>query len=124
MRHRQNGAVSRPSIDLPEQKARREQRLHSRYPVALELQYKLLDRRRVERLGVGRTVNISSGGVLFEAEGPLPGGPVELGINWPFLLDGVTKLKLIMSGQIVRTDAKTIAVKVEHHEFRTAGRSL
>src|SRR5712692_6263548 len=104
---------------------RNDQRLNGRYPIALELQYKLLNKGRVERLGVGQTLNISSGGVLFEAAGLLPSsGPVELAISWPFLLDGAVKLKLVMSGHIVRNDAKAIAVKVEHHEFRTTGRSL
>ena len=109
----------------PSEKAGSDQRLRGRYPIALELQYKLLNKGRVERLGVGQTLNISSGGVLFEAAGLLPSsGPVELAISWPFLLDGAVKLKLVMSGHIVRNDAKAIAVKVEHHEFRTTGRSL
>ena len=115
----------RVPFTFPSEKAGSDQRLRGRYPIALELQYKLLNKGRVERLGVGQTLNISSGGVLFEAAGLLPSsGPVELAISWPFLLDGAVKLKLVMSGHIVRNDAKAIAVKVEHHEFRTTGRSL
>jgi len=117
--------MSRVPFTSPIEKAESDQRLRGRYPIALELQYKLLNKGRVERLGVGQTLNISSGGVLFEAAGLLPSsGPVELAISWPFLLDGAVKLKLVMSGHIVRNDAKAIAVKVEHHEFRTTGRSL
>ena len=101
---------------------RGDQRLHGRYPIALELQYKLLNKGRLERIGFGRTVNISSDGVLFEADCRLPaGGPIELAMNWPYLLDGVVTLKLVMSGHVVRSDARAIAVKVEHHEFHTAG---
>ena len=99
-----------------------DQRLHGRYPITLELQYKLLNKGRVERLGCGKTLNISSGGVFFEADDLLPaGGAIEVAMNWPYLLDGVVTLKLVMSGRIVRSDAKTIAIKVRHHEFRTAG---
>jgi hypothetical protein len=117
--------MSRVPFTSPIEKVESDQRLRGRYPIALELQYKLLNKGRVERLGVGQTLNISSGGVLFEAAGLLPSsGPVELAISWPFLLDGAFKLKLVMSGRIVRSDAKAIAVKVEHHEFRTTGRSL
>jgi hypothetical protein len=117
--------MSRVPFTSPIEKVESDQRLRGRYPIALELQYKLLNKGRVERLGVGQTLNISSGGVLFEAAGLLPSsGPVELAISWPFLLDGAVKLKLVMSGHIVRNDAKAIAVKVEHHEFRTTGRSL
>ena len=87
----------------------------------MELQYKLLNKERIKRFGFGRTVNLSSGGVLFEADCRLPAsGPIELAMNWPYL-DGVVTLKLVVSGSIVRSDAKAIAVKVEQHEFRTAG---
>ena len=48
-------------------------------------------------------------------------GSIELAMHWPYLLDGVVTLKLVMSGRIVRSDANAIAVKAEHHEFRTAG---
>jgi hypothetical protein len=108
---------------LPDAK-RSEQRLNGRYPITLELQYKLLSKGRVERLGIGRTLNISSGGVLFESDDLLPaGGLIELAMKWPFLLEGICSLKLVMRGRIVRSDAnsKAAAVKGEYHEFRTAG---
>jgi hypothetical protein len=101
-----------------------DQRLSGRYPITLELQYKLLNKGRVEHLGVGRTLNISSGGVLFEADGLLPPTcPIELALNWPFLLEGICNLKLVMRGRIVRCDksSRAIAVKAEYHEFHTAG---
>ena len=78
----------------------RDLRVHGRYPIALELQYKVLSKGRVERQGFGTTVNISSGGVLFEADKQLPdSGIIELAMNWPFLLDGMVTLKLVMSGR-------------------------
>jgi len=101
-----------------------DQRLNGRYPIILELQYKLLNKGRVEHLGAGRTLNISSGGVLFEADGLLPPtGPIELALSWPFLLEGICNLKLVMRGRIVRCDTRSraIAVKTEYHEFHTAG---
>ena len=104
--------------------SRRDQRARNRYPITLELQYKLLDKGRVERVGVGRTVNISSNGVLFETDRSLPtGGSVELAMKWPFLLRGVCGLKLVIRGRIVRCPANTkvTAVRAESHEFRTTG---
>lgn len=106
---------------------RRDQRSKGRYPIALELQYKLLRGSRVERMGLGRTLNISSGGVLFETDNPLPvRGSVELAMKWPFLLQGACGLKLVVRGRIVRCDAGTraTAVRAEYHEFRTAGTRL
>jgi hypothetical protein len=103
-----------------------DQRLHQRYPITLKVEYKLLNRGRVERLGSGLTMNISSGGIFFEADDPLPTrGRVELAMEWPFLLEGVCALKLVMRGRIVRSDTNGIAVQIARHEFRTAGvRSL
>ena len=114
--------MSPTSATAPPPTDRSDQRLHGRYPIALELQYKLLNKKQIKRFGFGRTANMSSGGVLFESDCRLPAsGPIELAMNWPYLLDGVVTLKLVVSGRIVRSDAKAIAVKVEQHEFRTAG---
>jgi hypothetical protein len=117
------GAVAalKRTVGAPTESAS-ERRTKRRYPIHLEVQYKLLKHRRVERLGAGRTLNISSGGVLFEADGTLPpNGPIELALNWPFLLHGSCNLKLVIRGRIVRTADKAIAIRAEFHEFRTAG---
>jgi hypothetical protein len=101
-----------------------DQRANGRYPIALEVQYKVLSGNRVDRVGCGRTLNISSGGVLLETDQLLPPtGCVELAIQWPFLLREVCGLKLVMRGRIVRRDyqTKATAVRAEFHEFRTAG---
>jgi len=101
---------------------RADQRLHQRYPITLKVEYKLLKKGRVARLGSGRTMNISSGGIYFEADESLPSrGRIELAMEWPFLLEGVCALKLVMRGRIVRTDDKGVAVHIAQHEFRTAG---
>jgi len=79
---------------------------------------------RVEQTGTGRTLNISSGGVLFETNDRLPQrGLVEVAMQWPYLLQGVCGLKLIMRGRIVRSggDQRETAVRAEFREFRTAG---
>jgi hypothetical protein len=100
-----------------------ERRANRRYPVALRLQYKLIAKGRIQRIGFGWTINISSRGVLFESEDAMPtNGRIELVLNWPVLLQGVCALKLIMRGRILRTQVKTVALKTEFREFRTAGR--
>jgi len=115
------GAVAARAIVSPAERPT-ERRSKRRYPIHLEVQYKLLKHRRVERLGGGRTLNISSGGVLFEADGLLnTTGPIELALSWPFLLHGSCNLKLVIRGRIVRTNNRAIAIRAEFHEFRTAG---
>ena len=105
-----------------------DQRLHQRYPVILELDYKVLEGRRVTRSGHGRTLNISSGGLLFETASEFEAKPsairaetIELTIEWPISLGETCALKLLMRGRIVRKDSGRLAVRTERHEFRTAG---
>jgi hypothetical protein len=99
-----------------------EQRSHQRYPIELEVEYRLLAKGQSEYLGSGKTRNISSAGVLFEVLGSRPAsGPIELMLSWPFLLEGVCPLKLVMKGRIVRSDVRGVAIQSSYHEFRTAG---
>ena len=102
-----------------------DQRARDRYPISLDLQYKVLRGGRIEQTGTGRTLNISSGGVLFETDDRLPQrGLVEVAMQWPYLLQGVCGLKLVMRGHIVRSggnQTKT-ALRAEFREFRTARR--
>jgi hypothetical protein len=103
----------------------KEQRSHQRYPIELEVEYRLLARGRSEQVGSGKTRNISSGGVLFDALGARPAaGSIEILLTWPFLLEGVCPLKLVMKGQIVRSDVRGVAIQSSYHEFRTAGSRL
>jgi hypothetical protein len=58
---------------------RGDRRIQRRYPVALELEYKVMTGGAVIGSGTGKTGNISSGGVLFRTEDQLAAGPaVEL----------------------------------------------
>lgn len=99
-----------------------EQRSHQRYPIELEVEYRLLAKGHSELVGSGMTRNISSGGVLFEVLGSAPAtGTIELMLSWPFLLEGICPLKLVMKGRIVRSDVRGIAIESNYHEFRTAG---
>jgi len=101
---------------------RRDQRLHPRYPVTVEIEYRLLSKGGVERLDIGKTIDVSSGGVLFKAKDALPAGRlIEVLMDWPCLPKRVHPLKLLMQGRVVRSDGKLVAVRSYHHEFRTAG---
>jgi hypothetical protein len=112
-------AVRARSVQILEE-ATPEQRSRQRYPLELPVKYRLLGKK--ERRGSGKTRNISSNGVLFDVGEPLPvSGSIELTVSWPCLLGGVCPLKLMMTGRIVRSDDKGIAIVSKQHEFRTAG---
>jgi hypothetical protein len=96
-----------------------EQREHPRYAITLDLKYKLLSRGRVVQFGPGRMFNISTGGILFETNDALPSSrSTELTIDWPFLFDGVSPIKLVIQGHIVRNDGNRIAVSIQRHKFQ------
>jgi hypothetical protein len=101
----------------------REQRRHQRYPIALDAEFHLLDRGQSARLRAAKTVNIGTGGLLLECNDSLPPGRrIEVSIQWPFLLDGLCPLKLVIRGRIVRVRGPVVAIETSHHEFRTAAR--
>jgi hypothetical protein len=93
-----------------------------RYDVRLDMRWKLIRRRRVLDQGSGRTLDASSGGILFDAGKPLGLGlNVELSIAWPVLLHNVAPLQLVVTGKIVRVDGTRTAIRMTQHEFRTMG---
>jgi hypothetical protein len=101
---------------------RGERRDDRRYNLTLDLRWKLVRRRKVLDAGFGRTVDLSSGGVLFDAGRPLPIGlNVEMSIAWPALLHNVAPMQLVVSGKIVRAEGLRAAIRLSAHEFRTAG---
>jgi hypothetical protein len=99
-----------------------ERRSDKRYGMELQLRWKLIRRRREIDSGIGRTVDMSSGGVLFEAGANLPTGlNVELSVAWPLLLHNVAPMQLVITGRIVRSDNGWVAIRTVTHEFRTLG---
>jgi len=93
-----------------------------RYDISLEVQWKLMHRRRVVVSGSGRTRDLSSHGILFEAGRRLAVGYVlELSVAWPVLLHGTAPMKLVASGRVVRSDGALTAIRLTQHEFYTTG---
>jgi hypothetical protein len=96
-----------------------ERRETSRFPLCEEVKYKLVHG-KVITTGIGKTLNIGSGGVLFTTEQRLPlGRMVEIAVNWPARLDGICPLKFVASGRVIRSEADRAAVRIERYEFRT-----
>lgn len=99
-----------------------DRRVDRRYRISLDLRWKLIRRRKVRDTGVGRTIDLSSGGILFDATRPMPMGMnVELSIAWPVLLHNVAPMQLVISGRIVRAVGSQAAIHILQHEFRTMG---
>jgi hypothetical protein len=99
-----------------------DRRQDRRYQLRLDLKWKLIRRRRVLDTGIGYTLDLSSGGIMFDAGRTLPEGlNVELSLSWPVLLHNVAPMQLVIFGRIKRTSGHHTAIQTVQHEFRTAG---
>ena len=98
-----------------------DRRTLGRFPIERELRFRMMSKRN-EIVGSGRTINMSSKGLLFKTDRTLMAGKrLEMAISWPAQLDNRCALKLIVRGKIVRAEPGMIAVSIEQYEFRTLG---
>ena len=99
-----------------------ERRASDRFPIERDIRYKVTNRKSEDETGTGRTVNMSSSGVLFATEASLIAGRrVELAISWPVRLHNTVALKLVVRGHVVRSECGRAAVEIQQYEFRTQG---
>jgi hypothetical protein len=89
------------------------------YEMELQFSYTLAG---ATYFGSGLTVDLSRGGVRFTAEDPPPDGvEVELRIAWPYLLQNVCPLELLVRGTATGTSERGTVLAMDHYEFRTCG---
>jgi len=103
-----------------EQTGQADRRQSDRFPIERDVRYQVLSKRAGEESGDGKTVNISSRGVLFTSEHVLlPGRRLELSISWPAQLNNKCALKLVARGRVVRFEDGHAAIEIQQYEFRT-----
>lgn len=101
------------------EKEKNDRRGADRFPIEREVRFKLLNRKS-EETGVGRTINMSSNGVLFTTDQYLlPGRRLEVSISWPAQLNAKVGLKLVARGRVVRCEDGRAAIEIHQYEFRT-----
>jgi len=104
--------------------AQTDRRHSDRFPIEREVRYRVLNKRSSEETGDGKTINISSSGVLFTSEHMLlPGRRMELAISWPAQLNNKCALKLVARGRVVRFEGGRAAIEIQQYEFRTQSAS-
>src|SRR5881227_2551865 len=102
-----------------------ERRSKSRFNMQRDVRYKVTGDGVPQTAGSGKTINMSSEGVAFEADHVIsPGGFVELSISWPVLLGDTCPMRLIVFGRVLRTSGNTAIASIHKYEFRTAPRSF
>ena len=99
-----------------------ERRSKVRYPLELAVDYQAIERGS-EINGTGRTLNVSSSGLLMVTQHAFNAGMrLKLIIEWPSLLNGTTPLQLVTRGRVVRQWGPNVAVVLEQYQFRTKRR--
>ena|SRR5579859_3159018 len=104
-----------------------ERRSKSRYPMEISVQYRTVSH-EPGPVGIGRTVNVSSGGLLIAGESATvhAGTRLQVSLEWPSLLNGDIPLQLIAICRVARVQSAGFAVTMERYQFRTrkAGRGV
>jgi hypothetical protein len=100
-----------------------DRRSERRYAIAANLEYRVICDCQVIQTGIGRTVNLSKSGILFESEEMLPAGTeMEVSIAWPVRLRDTVALNFCVSGRISWSRGKLHALTILRHEFCVRGR--
>ena len=97
-----------------------DRRTKSRFPLRLSVRYRTLSGGPA-LIGEGRTLNMSSCGLLIASEEAKfrAGARLQLTVDWPFLLHGTTPLQLIVSCRVTRCQPEQFAVKMDQYQFKT-----
>src|SRR5579863_6838088 len=97
-----------------------ERRSNRRYPLDLGVRFRSP---AGGFTGVGRTVNLSSGGVLVDCQHATDqigaGAQIEISIEWPLTLDGGVPLQLVAVCRVRRLGPSVFAAAFLRHQFRT-----
>lgn len=101
-----------------------DRRSSDRFSIEREVRYKILNKKNSEESGIGKTINMSSTGVLFTTEQMLlPGRRIEVSISWPAQLNARCALRLVARGRVVRFDSGKAAMEIQQYEFKTQAKA-
>jgi hypothetical protein len=98
-----------------------ERRLDRRYELALNVRF-TYEMDQHSNCGYGITRNLSRGGLKFHTDTPPPeGSDLVLHVSWPFLLQNVCPLELVIWGKVLKSDGESATVVMRDYEFKTCG---
>jgi PilZ domain-containing protein len=93
-----------------------ERRAQLRFPVHVQLEYRLIKSGPLRVSGKACSIDISSKGIAFTTEAVLnPGALIELVLDWPCGADDTSRL--VLMGHIVRLSGKIVACAISRFEF-------
>ncbi len=91
-----------------------------RHYCQLDLVFRSLDG-RIQ--GHGATLDLSRTNLRFRADDnpPAVGTQIETRIAWPFLLQNVCPLELVLRGPVNKVNERGVILKIASYEFQTCG---
>jgi hypothetical protein len=99
-----------------------DRRSMKRYDCELELRFESWDKRGTDRRGHGVTQDLSRKHLRFQTdEPPQVGDRLEARIAWPFLLQNVCRLQLVVRGPVMEVGERGTLVRIDSYEFQTCG---
>jgi len=100
-----------------------DRRSSERFEMERDLEIKVTGKKDDTRHSTGKTVNMSSSGILFSCGIPLNvGTKVEANISWPAQINGAVSLELFAQGVIVRIGVGVVAMRIEKYDFKISRR--
>ena len=97
---------------------RRNRRAAKRYGLDLQFDYRVFGRDGSVQEGRGRTLNMSSGGLLVAPDQPIcKGRTIEITVQLPAQFKDAPGPRLVVLGHVLRSDAKGAAIRILRHGF-------
>ena len=116
----QGSSVAYQATGHPNFGDRWERRRKFRFPLEADVRYTVMQSRGQLVSGSGKTLDMSSKGILFTTSAPLqPKRLVQIALDWPAKLDETCPLQLMIVGRVIRSDNNIAAASIEKYEFRT-----
>jgi len=97
-----------------------ERREKQRFWITLPFTYSTVGRCRIS--GRGKTLNISSSGLLIQTEETFYARNLELCIEWPVLLNESIGLHLCVRAFLIRINGNLKGLEIRSHHFKLRGR--
>jgi hypothetical protein len=96
----------------------RNRRTAKRYGLELPFEYRLFGRDQYVQEGCGRTLNMSSRGLLVAPDQQISKGlPIEIVVQLPVELKDMTGARLVILGHVMRSGPTGAAIKIVRHGF-------
>ena len=99
-----------------------DRRNNQRYQYAMDLRFQRTKPTGELEIGHGVSADLSRDALRFCPEEPVAvGTELETRLDWPFLLQNVCRLELILQGTVQAVTRRGTILKIQNYEFRTVG---